>query len=80
MASLSQTIEKLCMALNLAGREITVEKKVFFSIKYQKLVTVWKVKEGRAVLLKTYKAAEALQLLAAIWKEENGGGADNAED
>ena len=80
MASLSQTIEKLCMALNRAGREITVEKKVFFSIKYQKLVTVWKVKEGRAVLLKTYKAAEALQFLAAIWKEENGGGADNAED
>lgn len=80
MASLSQTIEKLCMALNLAGREITVEKKVFFSIKYQKLVTVWKVKEGRAVLAKTYKAAEALQLLAAMWKEANGGGADNAED
>ena len=80
MASLSQTIEKLCMALNRAGREISVEKKVFYSIVYEKLVTVWKVKEGRAVLLKTYKAAEALQFLAAIWKEENGGGADNAED
>ena len=80
MASLSQTIEKLCMALNKAGREISVEKKVFYSIVYEKLVTVWKVKEGRAVLLKTYKAAEALQLLAAIWKEENGGGTDNAED
>ena len=63
MASLSQTIEKLCMALNLAGREITVEKKVFFSIKYQKLVTVWKVKEGRAVLLKTsYPALSSSQV------------------
>lgn len=80
MANLSQTIEKLCMALNRAGREISVEKKVFYSIVYEKLVTVWKVKEGRVVLLKTYKAAEALQFLAAIWKEENGGGADNAED
>ena len=80
MASMSQTIERLCMALNLAGRDIAVEKKVFYSIKYQKLVTVWKIKEGRETLLKTYKAAEAVKFLAVVWKELKEDGADNPEN
>ena len=80
MASMSQTIERLCMALNRAGREISVEKKVFYSIVYGKLVTMWKIKEGRELLLKTYKAAEAVKFLAALWKELKENGADQPED
>ena len=76
MASTSQTIERLCMALNRAGREISVEKKVFFSIRYQRLMTVWQIREGREKLLKTYSAVEALKFLAAMWKEAKDGGAE----
>lgn len=80
MANYSRTIEKLCMALNIQGREVSVEKKVFFSIVYQKLMTVWKIKEGRELLLKTYSAVEAVKFLAALYKEVKAGGADSAED
>ena len=80
MASMSQTIERLRMALNRAGRDISVEKKVFYSIVYKKLVTMWKIKEGRELLLKTYKAAEAVKYLAALWKELKENGADQPKD
>lgn len=69
MAGRGQTIERLCMALNRTGRDVSVEKKVFYSIVYQKLVTVWKIREGREQLLKTYSSAEAVKFLAGMWQE-----------
>lgn len=76
MASMSQTMERLCMALNRAGRVVSVEKKVFYSIRYQKLMNVWQIREGREKLLKTYSAVEALKFLAEMWKEAKDSGAE----
>ena len=72
-------INKLQMALASKGVQVTVNKKQFFSIVYEKVMTVYKIEErdrdgNKKLLIKTYKQAEVVQALAARWKEAQNNG------
>lgn len=75
MANLGQLINKLQLALAMKNVEVTVNKKQFYSIKYEKVVTVYKIEERdpvsgkKRLLIKTYKQADAVKALAARWEE-----------
>lgn len=73
MAGYGDKINKLQMALNMQGRQISVSKRVFFSRNYQRLITAYKVKERdpdtgkNRELLKSYSAVEVMKLLAKLY-------------
>lgn len=75
MANLGQLINKLQLALAMKNVEVTVNKKQFYSIMYEKVVTVYKIEERdpvsgkKSLLIKTYKQADAVKALAARWEE-----------
>lgn len=70
MSGLKTTAQRLQMALNMQGRNICVTSRAFYSTKYGKIVTCWKIKEKNKLLMKTYSIAAVVQELAKLYKEE----------
>lgn len=72
MSGMMSTARRLQQALIMKGRNISINSRQFYSIKYERLVTCYKVKEDNKLLLKTYSAATLVQELAAMYKEVSG--------
>lgn len=78
MAGLGRTAEKLLTALNRAGADITLDKRVFFSRSYGRILTKYIVRErdaqsGKRVrLLESYRLKEVVTLLAERYEELRG--------
>lgn len=75
MAGLSKTADRLLTALGRCGAQVTLDRRVFYSRKYGRVMTKYIVKERdaatgkRARLLETYKLSEVVKLLAARYEE-----------
>lgn len=75
-----KTARKLEMALNLRGDNIILEEKRFFSTKYQKIMTCYKVVrcqpgEQREILIKSWSLKDATLYLAKLYlNHEDGDG------
>lgn len=75
---MNQLVNRLLLALNAAGAEISLEKRTFWSRTYHKVLTKYTVKErdeetGRhEKLLATYRLSEVVLLLAERYQEING--------
>lgn len=69
MSGMMSTARRLQQALIMKGRNISINSRQFYSIKYERLVTCYKVKEDNKLLLKTYSTATLVQELAAMYKE-----------
>lgn len=72
MSGMMSTARRLQQALIMRGRNISVNSRQFYSIKYERIITCYKVKEDNKLLLKTYSAAALVQELAAMYKEVSG--------
>lgn len=72
MSGMMSTARRLQQALIMKGRNISINSRQFYSIKYERLVTCYKVKEDNKLLLKTYSTATLVQELAAMYKEVSG--------
>ena len=81
MPNLAAIMSKLQMALSTKGVYVEIEKKTFFSLPYQKWITIHKIVERdpvtkeKTVLVKAYRQEEAVKALAARWQEVKGNGA-----
>lgn len=75
MPGLNKTAEKLLTALCHSGADVTLDRRVFFSRKYHRVMTKYIVKERdaetgrRTRLLETYKLGEVVKLLAKRYGE-----------
>lgn len=75
MAGLNKTADKLLVALCRGGTEMTLDKRVFFSRVYGRMMTKYIVRErdagtGRRVrLLETYKLSEVVKLLSERYSD-----------
>lgn len=75
MAGLSKTADKLLIALGRCGADVTLDKRVFFSRKYGRMLTKYIVRERdpasrrRVRLLESYKLSEVVKLLAERYEE-----------
>lgn len=69
MSGMMSTARRLQQALIMKGFNISINSRQFYSIKYERLVTCYKVKEENKLLLKTYSAATLVQELATMYKE-----------
>ena len=81
MANMNELINKLQLALKQVGVETEIKRRSFYSQKYKKFVTAWKVKErtdeGNKLLVKAYSSVAVVKVLAARYEEakkENGTG------
>lgn len=80
MSRLRTTAARLQQALNTQGRNISLNSRQFYSTKYGKIVTCYKIHEERELIAKTYSIAEAVRILAEMYREVNTGGADTEAD
>lgn len=75
MAGLNKTAEKLLTALCRGGANLTLDRKVFFSRRYGRVLTKYILRERDAMtgrrtrLLETYKLGEVVKLLAERYEE-----------
>lgn len=76
MSGLMKTARRLQTALLMHGRNVSINSRQFYSIKYDKLVTCYKLKEDNKLVLKTYSLATLVQELAAMYKEVSGNDAE----
>ena len=78
MAGMNQLANRLLLALNQAGVDISLEKRTFWSRAYHKVLTKYTVRERdeetgrREKLLATYRLSEVVLLLAERYQEING--------
>ena len=75
MAGLNKTADKLLIALNRNGADVTLDRRVFFSRRYGRMLTKYIVRERDAAtgrrtrLLESYKLSEVVKLLAERYEE-----------
>lgn len=69
MRSMRDTAKRLQQALIMRGRNISLNSRQFYSIKYQKVLTCWQIREDSKLILKTYSVAAVVQELAKMYKE-----------
>lgn len=69
MSGLKTTAQRLQTALIMRGRNVSINARQFYSIKYEKIITCYKVKEDNKLVLKTYSLAELVQELAKMYAE-----------
>lgn len=69
MSGLRSTAQRLQTALTASGRNVSINSRQFYSTKYQKIVTCWKVREDNKLVLKTYSTVAVVQKLAEMYKE-----------
>lgn len=69
MSGMRSTAQRLQMALVMSGRNVSLNSRQFYSSKYQKIVTCWKIHEDNKLVLKTYSTLAVVQTLAEMYKE-----------
>lgn len=72
MSGLKTTAQRLQTALIMSGRNVSINARQFYSTKYQKIITCYKVKEDNKLVVKTYSLAALVQELAKMYKEVRG--------
>lgn len=81
--SMTSTARKLEYALNLRGEHVLLEERRFFSTKYSKIMTSYKIVrcepgKRRETLLETWKLRDAVLYLAELYLHPPEDGVDNA--
>ena len=69
MSGMRSAAQRLQMALVMSGRNVSLNSRQFYSSKYQKIVTCWKIHEDNKLVLKTYSTLAVVQTLAGMYKE-----------
>lgn len=80
MSRLRTTAARLQQALNTQGQNISLNSRQFYSTKYGKIVTCYKIHEERELIAKTYSIAEVVRILAEMYGEVSASGADSKAD
>lgn len=74
MANKHQLAQRLQLALNMQGLDVSLTEKTFYSIKYQRVMTKYKLKRGRELILSTYSLVEVIKAMAAMLQEVRANG------
>lgn len=72
MAATRKTARKLIMALNRRGVDVSLTENTFYSRKYERFITKYRVKTG-AQIISTYSLIEVITKLADMLREGGNG-------
>lgn len=75
MAATRNTARKLVMALNIMGANLTYTETTFYSRKYERILTKYKVRSGKRQIISTYRLADVIKKLGEMMREADTNGA-----
>lgn len=75
MAVTRKTAHRLIMALNMKGAGLKYTEKTFYSQKYKRILTKYKVMSGEKQIISTYRLADLIKKLGEMMREADTNGA-----
>lgn len=73
MAATRKTARKLIMALNRRGVDVSLTENTFYSRKYERFITKYRVKSAGAQIISTYSLIKVITKLADMLREGGNG-------